>query len=238
MLKLSTILVKGDVLWYTSHMENKKQQILTYSDREKQKIKKHIRKKFGRILGIMKEIVSSDICTDIYVVAPTNERKYFLYVTSGMGAYKMNVDGALWPVADRTELVMSIPLSWDMNSEHNSFVWPARFMKKAARFPVVTGAYLAPRHTITNGGKPFDSSTEMNSVLISSPLMLDKKSATCNLGRGKKVQFLQMIPIYKEELTAIKKKGAGDFLVRMGPELLKPLNPIRENLYKKSRSSI
>ena len=201
---------------------------LRYTNSEQQKIKMHIQRHFGPILGVMRELISPDLCIDVYIVSPTEKRPYYLYITVGMGAYKMETG--------RVELLMTIPSYWDIHSDEGYFYWPARFMKQAARFPIITGNNLLPRHTINNNGKTFDPSTEFSAMLISLPLVFNKNSTVCKLGKGETIQFLQLLPIYKEELAFIKKHGAGNFIARTGVDLLGPLNLMRENFYKRKKT--
>ena len=89
----------------------------SYTPYEAQTIQDHIIKHYGNISRtvMVKECESLDL--KLYVIEPTKERDFYTVVTSGMGAYKMDIpDDFKDDNVDRIELLIYLSSNWDIDS--------------------------------------------------------------------------------------------------------------------------
>jgi hypothetical protein len=109
-------------------------------------------------------------------------------------------------------------------------------MKQLARLPHEYQTFLTPGHTIPNGdpAEPFHPNTKTCCWLTVSPPWFDKGFKTLKLPDGRKVDFLAMIPIYKEEMEIKLSKGAGALSDKLADlPLTEFMNPNRKNVAAK-----
>ncbi|MCH5325313.1 MAG: DUF2185 domain-containing protein [Eubacterium sp.] len=180
-----------------------------YSESELNVLEKHIEKHFGKFPNVFHEIFSPDIHVDICIIPPTKKQNFYTLVTMGMGAHKMNVPADL-PVRDleRAELLITLPPDWKTDEQDEKWYWPIRALKGAARLPGESDTWLAYGHTIANVG-PYAENTELCCVMLFDPLVGGDAGATCVLPGGEKVNFYQLIPLYKSEMDYKRNNGAG-----------------------------
>ena len=174
-----------------------------YSEKEMDKVSNYIEQQYGKYDLVGHEKVSTDIHCDIVIVPPTEEQPYYKLVTMGAGAYQMNVPKKMRPyVCDRAEYVIYLPSDWNLKSEKEEDYWPLRMLKKVARLPIGTDDWLCYSHTVelTDDGSPVAANTKFNSCVLLVSKAKNQYVKPFNLGRGKKVAFYQLYPLYKEEL--------------------------------------
>ena len=196
---------------------------LLYSEREMSAIERHIEKHFGSYRNVFHEIASPDIHVDIVIIEPTPKRNYYVLVTLGMGARKMNIPAELEEYKlERVELMVCLPPDWNLNDlEEEKWYWPLRWLKILARLPGEKNTWLGCGHTIPNGG-PFAENTRLSAVMLIAPGAFGKNSCVCKLPGGDEVNFYQMLPLYDEEI---------EFKLRNSAEALLELMDDRELEY-------
>ena len=175
----------------------------SYTVKEMEKISEYIEQQYGEIELVAHEMESSDIHCDIAIVSPSEEQPYYKLVTMGAGAYKMNIPkGLKSDVCDRAEYVIFLPCDWKLKSDKEEDYWPLRMLKKVARLPIGTDDWLCYSHTVelTDDGSPVAANTKFNSCVLLVSKAKNQYVKPFNLGRGKKVAFYQLYPLYKEEL--------------------------------------
>ena len=174
---------------------------ILYSEEEIDAIDKHIVKYFGPYKNVFHEITSPDIHVDIAIIEPTKKRNYYVLVTMGMGARKMNIPEELEQYnLERAELLVCLPPDWKLDKlEEEKWYWPLRWLKILARLPGEKDTWLGWGHTIPNGG-PFADNTRQSSVMLITPGAFGKKSRICRLPSGDEVNFYQILPLYNEEI--------------------------------------
>ena len=204
---------------------------LLYKEKEIDAVETHIEKYFGHSESVFHEIVSPDLHIDLYIIEPTPERDYYTMVTVGAGAYVMNVpEGYEGP--KRIEVLVNLPKDWDIKDDNEKNYWPLRWLKILARLPMDEDSWLGWGHTITNEG-PFAKNTKLSGILLLEP-SFHEDSAVAELPNKDEVLFLQMMPIYEEEME-FKINNDAESLLELFEEIPSIVDIKRQNVMKKER---
>lgn len=203
-----------------------------YQEPDWEAVDGHIEKYFGKSENVFHEIVSPDVHVDIYIIPPTPERNYYVLVTHGMGAHRMNVPEELRDKKlDRAELLVCLPPDWKIGQEGEEWYWPIRWLKIMARLPINEDSWLGWGHTVSNpDDAPFAGNTKLCGVMLLSPGAFGRDSFTCPLPDGDSVNFYQMLPLYFEELQFKLSHSADQLLERFSDCLLAVLDIDRPNV--------
>ncbi len=189
-----------------------------YTEAEMETIEEHIQQYFGKFESVFHELVSPDIHVDVCLVPPSEERDYYTLVTMGMGAHRMNVPAELAEYKlERAELAISLPSDWNMKQEDfqdERWYWPVRLLKGLARFPGECDTWLGWGHTVDNR-EPFAGNTQLCASLLVGPQNAADGSKCCVLPNGEEVNFYQVIPLYRDELTYKLEHNADALLEKM-----------------------
>jgi len=171
-----------------------------YAEEEMDAVENYIEANFGTYGHVFHEVVSRDIHLDICIVEPTEERSYYMLVTLGMGAHRMNVPAELTDrKLERAELAIALPRDWNIHENAEEHYWPIRLLKTLARLPIEDNTWLGWGHTI-DGRSPYAKNTALSAALIVSGQVKKGGSNVCVLPDGDEVNFYQIIPLYKDEL--------------------------------------
>ncbi|MCM1054615.1 MAG: suppressor of fused domain protein [Bacteroides sp.] len=171
-----------------------------YTAEEEELVKKHIERHCGKIEKIFHEIYSPDIRVDICVIPPAKKRDYYTLVTMGMGAHRMNVPEELGEYGlERAEIMIALPSDWKVYGEEERWYWPIRLLKDTARLPVNENTWLAWGHTVDNM-ESYDDTTALCGTLLIDPEIGGEGCGALALPNGEKVNFYQLIPLYREEM--------------------------------------
>ena len=204
-----------------------------YSEEELDVLGRHIEKYFGPYKNVLHEIASPDIHVDIAIIEPTPERNYYILVTMGMGARKMDVPEEVKKYRlERAEIMVCLPPYWKLdNFEDEKWYWPLRWLKVLARLPGEENTWLGWGHTIPNGS-PFADNTRLSAIMLIYPGAFGKKSFECKLSRSEKITFYQIVPLYDEELEYKLQNNAEVLLDLMDDEALEYIKPARKAVIK------
>ena len=183
------------------------------------RIENHIEQTIGNIAFVYHEIVSDELHIDIHVVEPSERRKSYTLITSGMSAKAMQAP----PGKERykyTELILSLPGSWPITQEplqDQTADWPITWLKTIARLPHSKNTWVSLGHTITNGDppKPFSSGTDLCCWILSVPLLFGKQFHKLIVNDEKTINFYCLLPIYREEMEFKQRKGAQPLLIKL-----------------------
>ncbi len=171
-----------------------------YDEEDLYALEDHIEEYFGEFPTIFHEISSPDIHCDIYIVPPTEKRDYYTLITVGMGAHIMNVPEELSEEENgRAELLMCLPKNWKIGENADEWFWPMSLLKNIARLPIYRETWLGWGHTVDNK-KPFAENTKLCGTLLVYPEDADDGAEVCKLPSGDKVNFFEVVPLYREEL--------------------------------------
>lgn len=210
--------------------------IYTYSKEEDFQLEEYVNNKFGKVDKVYHELYSPDIHLDILIIPPTKKENYYKLVTDGMGAYKMNVPDIIKNKGyDRAELVVYLPPDWDFKSKDNS--WIINLLKVIARTPIFEKGWIGYGQTFSQnieGTIPYSPNTGFsNAILFNSNDYLKNKNELYMPTKGK-INFFQVVPIYREELIFAKLYGAKELAKVLSKESSYPIvDNFRKNCCEK-----
>src|SRR5690625_4907679 len=127
---------------------------------------------------VLHELVSDHMHLDIYIWAPTPQRRLWTLVTAGMSAHPMNVPTGHTFYA-RAELIMTLPADWpsidDIKtmppSKAKNYSWPLEDLKSLARLPYMQNTWLGIGHS-TQARSNLDGTyrgTDFSGMLLGPP---------------------------------------------------------------------
>ena len=196
----------------------------SYTPYEAQTIQDHIIKHYGNISRtvMVKECERLDL--NLYVIEPTKERDFYTVITSGMGAYKMDLpDDFKDDNVDRIELLIYLSSNWDIDSAFKQssgsttgliidgkvtplfgninaqWNYPIQILKNLAQAPVNNESYFVMGN-IMDDETPFSDSTSDSGGILIFPAYTTEEGQVCTLPDGQKVGFLQVMPITSDEI--------------------------------------
>jgi hypothetical protein len=202
-----------------------------YSDKELECIQKHIDACFGPSNQVFHELISPDIHVDILIIEPTEKHNYYVLVTLGMGAHRMNVPDEIEGNLDRAEVLICLPPDWNIQGKEEEWYWPLRWLKIIARLPGNEDSWVGWGHTIPNG-EPFAKNTQLNTILLLNPGAFKEESFRCKMPDGSFVNFYQMIPLYEEEVQFKLKNNTDLLLTFLDHDCLEYVHIDRDNICK------
>ncbi|MDE6726815.1 MAG: suppressor of fused domain protein [Oscillospiraceae bacterium] len=172
-----------------------------YDEDEADAVEDHIKEYFGEFPTVFHEITSRDIVCDIACIPPTEERNYFTLVTIGMGAHIMNIPGSL-PADEngRAELLICLPPEWKLGESSEEWFWPISLLKDLAKLPINTDSWLGWGHSVDHRAN-LSSNTNFCASLLLYPEGVPEEAEACTLPSGDKVNFFEVIPMYREEMN-------------------------------------
>ena len=199
---------------------NKRKKIppISYLPEDLSAVRAHIERYFGPITRTILDPVPRDLRVDLCVCAPTAQHDYYTVSTLGMGACPMNLPPEEWNCSpERLELTITLPDDWQIDSRDEIWFWPFRWLRILAHLPFEDNGWLGYGHTILSddGRTPFASNTRQSGLLLLGPQGAPAGATVCSLSDGQKVGFLQLIPLYTEEVRFKLDHGVRALLDRM-----------------------
>lgn len=175
-------------------------------------IKDHIETNIGKIQYTITDNEIPQIPIKLHIVPPDDDRPYGTLVTSGMSTYPMMAPSMAEPTDAELFMLLSpdwlLPPKIDKNSE---FYWPIENLLFLVKYVHRNRQWFSLGHTFGNEHppKPFAHNTNLCAFLFKFPYKV-LPPTFCELMIGRKpVYFLQIMPIYREEM---------DFLMGSDPE--------------------
>jgi hypothetical protein len=179
----------------------------------------HIERHVGKPASVFHEIVSDLVHVDVHLVEPSEERDFYALVTSGMSDRPM----AAPPEAGDcryAELVICLPPDWPLTmdklkDERN--YWPIRWLKVLSRLPHEYQTWLFRGHTVPNGDppRPFAANTKLCCALLLAPVLFGDDFQTLDVSPEKTINFLGLVPLYREEMEFKLREGLDPLLERL-----------------------
>lgn len=203
------------------------------------KLNEHIEKYLGKVDTVWHEIVSDTTHVDVHYIAPTPERNFHILVTTGMSYIPMQAPEECqdWRYA---ELLICLPPEWPISEEafkDDNNYWPVWWLKMLARFPHQYGAWISWGHTIPNGQKaePYGTNTKLGCALLMAPTKFAEEFNFLEIDEERKVHFMAVVPLYKEEMEFKLKNGLEALTERFEKHNIDELIQLdRKNVCKKS----
>lgn len=187
-----------------------------YTQEQRDAVMAHIEKYFSDGRGFLIEDDCNKLMNvDFFVSEPTENRDFYTIVTVGMGAMLMNVPRMYATmIPSRTELMICLPKEWKLKSRSRRWNWPLKYMENIARIPIIEDSWFALGHIIPVHQNLADN-TKQSGFLLLEPQENVPESFKTELGDGTEVSFLQMIPLYEEEMDYESQFGFDALLDRM-----------------------
>lgn len=208
-----------------------------YTEKELDQYEKYIKEQFGEYEEVFHEIASPDIHLDIIIIPPTENNNYYKLITMGMGAYKMNVPEELEKYElERSELVLYLPPTWNINSNKEEDYWPIRQLKVLARLPIQCNTWLGYGHTVSSGREntPYAHNTKFCSMMLLTALNNNYEILDLRMKTKGKINFYQLIPLYKEELEFKQNNDVNALLDLFNDDDIVPIININRKNYGKT----
>ena len=178
-----------------------------YTEYEAECILQHIEREFGSTICVTpfgeNGLPEEPTPINVILVAPTLSMDFYKIMTIGFGAYK-GADGE--GAGHRIELAAFLPKTVPVKKILSDFSWVSRIMYQFAEMVETENTWLDHGHTISYGNL-LDESVEYDGVIIRKLSPLYNVNDSCRLPCGENVTFLQMIPLYEEEI--LHKLSAG-----------------------------
>ncbi|MBE6504098.1 MAG: suppressor of fused domain protein [Methanobrevibacter sp.] len=195
----------------------KEKPLYVYTQEQREEFENYICKTFGEFTKVFHELYSPDIHLDILIVPPTEEKNYYTLITRGIGAYRMNVPSILKDLElERMELVIKLPPDWNFDFKKEDNYWVVRQLKILGRLPIENNCWLGNGHTFSH--------SENNDVPLSptsnftASVLIDAKESLSNdffINNKERINFYQILPLYKEEVEFYKNQHDLDKLLEL-----------------------
>ncbi|MCL2636826.1 MAG: suppressor of fused domain protein [Oscillospiraceae bacterium] len=193
-----------------------------YTEEQGEKLKAHIETHFGKAEKVFHEKESESVQVNILLIKPTEKHEGYTLVTSGAGAFRMEIpEDYEHPInSRRAEYIIRLPAHWEFPEQTSDeedgepdekLYWPLRWLKILARMPVMQGVWLGWGHTVP-GGEVFAENTGFCCVLVEMPHKFGSKAFKADIGAEELVHFYQLIPIYREEMDFKIKNGTHELM--------------------------
>ncbi|MBD3194432.1 MAG: hypothetical protein GF317_05205 [Candidatus Lokiarchaeota archaeon] len=217
-------------VWVSNEMEKMKisqemnEDHAAHRDSNLKLIEDHIERHIGKIGNILHDRSNFEVHIDIFIVPPTEERNYYYLITSGMSEKPMHAPPNSWkwwgfdfdrmgvPERDRAifelrfaELMIKLPPDWPMPEgkiEENDYSWPFEELISLIRYVHNNKEWFWVNHTMGGRNKnTFSENTELTGWLFTFPKgNIPKEFNSLKVNRHKAIYFLQLIPLYYEEI--------------------------------------
>ena len=191
--------------------------LYAYTEQEVNQYQEFIKNNFGEYTFVYHELYSPDIHVDILVIPPNQEFNCYKLITRGMGAYKMNVPSQLKDYElERAELVIYLPSNWNMDFSKEENSWVVKLLKQFARLPIDEKSWIGFGHTLAhNDVESYASNTKLSSLILIDSIDNTGNSIDFSLPTKGKINFYQVLPLYKEELEYKMKYGTAKLLEKL-----------------------
>ncbi|MHA1328126.1 MAG: suppressor of fused domain protein [Promethearchaeota archaeon] len=193
----------------------------------------HIKSHFGEIKTVYHSPSNFTVPIDVYVVPPSKKRNYSLLITHGLSRKPMNAPKDAWKIWDidfsilpkkklefvsckYAELVILLPPDWPLPNifekmESIERAWPIMELHSVINYVYDNNQWIWNGHTM--GGfddqfEPFAKNTKLGGWYFTFPLRLPESFYMWKVNDKKLVVFLQMIPLYNEEIKFAIKYGS------------------------------
>ncbi|MGD0612349.1 MAG: suppressor of fused domain protein [Anaerolineales bacterium] len=175
------------------------------------RIEAHIKEHIPGEGTVSHEIITSQVHIDVHIRMPTPYRQFITLVTCGMSSRPMNApyDFQKFKFA---ELLICLPPDWDLSEgvfNDEQKYWPIKCLRNLALRPHANDSWLWTDHIVPNGEppKPYASDTKLCGALISKPTLFRQDFVFLRLDDNRIVHFLSVVPLYKEEMMVMRRRG-------------------------------
>lgn len=190
-----------------------------YNGKDLQLVIKHIKRNFGDFDGFFpvydknREVTPHPI--KIAFIPPAQGRDYYTLATVGLGAYRgIETDPAGNRFVHRVELCAFLPGSLTEEQVTDNFQWVGRLLRQFGEMIQAESAWFGYGHSVSNG-EVFDRSVGFNGIILDNIEKDGDFSDSVALSDGEEVLFLQIMPLYEEEMLYKIDKGPNALFNRL-----------------------
>jgi hypothetical protein len=149
----------------------------------------------------------------LLLVKTTSKSPVTVLMTNGLSDYKMPVPDK-WKAFEFNELYFCLPGYWQIQDRDNPLMnWVFPWIQRLTKFVLETETWFGHGHTMPCGAekKSLSLTMKQNHFFLSNPILLEKELEAVNIS-DRKVHFLAIIPIFKNEMDYKQRKGTIKFL--------------------------
>lgn len=158
---------------------------------------------------VFMDLIPEVIHVDVFCAHPTEEKPYYVIMTSGLSEYAMKCEKN---EDSRCELMMLLPKDWNIQSTASTlWNWPISVLKQAARCTYTSDEALYEYSCFKF--EPFAENTELCALLSVRPT--DEKLRFITGADGAVINVYIAVPIYREELDFTAANGAEALLEKI-----------------------
>ncbi len=210
---------------------DKSDRLAVYTEEEKAVVCEFITDNFcDSNVKILSSYLDSSQPIELIVLSPNKFSPYYTTITIGLGAYSgIEIREDQTKHIHRTEIIAQIPDSLDINVLDETNEWLNRIIRQFSEMVQIDSTWLGVGHTISYGNT-LDDSVEYDGVIFDTVVTNGNK---CILPCGEEVEFLQLIPLYEEEMLFKIENGSEKLFERLQNtfgESFDKVVPVRENV--------
>lgn len=172
-------------------------------------ITKQIHKCIGKIGKTIEDNEIPQIPLKIHVVPKTKKHNHKVLITSGISALPMQTDHPHF-----IELLMVLPSAFEIPSDHyHKNYWIIGLMFRMGKYIHLSRQFFSVGHTYGNGNppKPYTENVNFCGMMFDLPIdLFPYNFCECIIDRFKTIYFLQLLPLYKEEMDFVLVNGFQD----------------------------
>lgn len=186
-----------------------------YSDEEKNIVLEYMKKHFGLTTLPHDENDMQEYPISTVFMPPDEHYENYRVLTIGLGGYRgIEQLPDENQIIHRVELVSCIPGSRPFEEALNQAGWIMRIMRQFGEMIQFDRSWLGFGHTISYGDR-LDESVDYDGVIFSPASELKNTADKCILPCGEEVEFLQMIPLYEDEMVFKIENGCMDLFDKL-----------------------
>lgn len=165
----------------------------------------HIEKHIGKIEKSIHDQAFSLAPLSIHIIPETHDRKGGALVTTGLSVLPMHSPGPM-SALNYSELLFRVPKDWPLplkELKKDDFFWPVGELLHLMRYVHENQQWFFDMHTFGNGDppQPYAPNTNFCGLLFTLPVLsLPPEFCELQIDDSKTVIFLQLLPLYKEEM--------------------------------------
>ena len=217
--------------------EREKPRTLSQLKQDNELVLQHIETYVGKIGKSMHDQKFESAPLSVHIIPKVHGQEFSALVTSGLSFAPMHPPQPM-EFFKYSELLLKLPLDWPLSPENlkdEKYFWPAGELFSLMKYIHSNQQWFCDMHTFGNGDPPlpFAKNTGLCGFLFMFPLIsFSPEFCELKIDEYKSVIFLQLVPLYKEEMDYAITQGSEKLLERIErKEIPDYINLHRENLF-------
>ena len=204
----------------------------------------HIEKYVGKIEKSIHDQKFELAPLSIHIIPKTHDQNYSALVTSGLSFLPMSPPDPM-RFFKYSELLIKLPLDWPLPVDalkQDEFIWPIEQLNYLMKYVHTNHQWFSDGHTFGNGNPPypFANNTGLCGFLFTLPVLsFPPEFCELKIDDSKSVIFLQLLPLYKEEMDYAVTEGSDALLKKFEENnVFDYVNIHRDNLFGPKEPSL